>query len=113
MFMFYGQIVLSTMPPKHKAQNPPKDAKLVKKGCQMKIEDSSSYKDNDDITKENSTGKNKGGDREEKNVCSSMKMETSSPDLLDENQNTNKADFPNLELNQLLQKYQSSTFRVQ
>ena len=56
------------------------------------------------------TGKNNNGESEEKKVCLIVKFEYSSPDLLDENKDTNIAEYLNIFLNQLLQKKQKALF---
>jgi hypothetical protein len=94
------------MAPKRKALNPPKNTKLVKKGCKMKMDDSSSWKE-DDTQEKYSKGKNNNCDMEEKQDYLSIKMEMDSPYLFDENKKTNVTDFSNLALNQLLKKKQN------
>jgi hypothetical protein len=53
------------MAPKHKAKNLPKDAKLVKKRYQIKMEDSSSFKE-DDKKENNIKGKIYSVDNDQK-----------------------------------------------
>ena len=88
---------------KRKVQNPPKDAKQVKKGCQGKMEGTSSFKE-DDKTEKISKGESNCSDRDEKKIFSPVKMEALSPELLKENQSNKKPEGPSLELNNLLQK---------
>src|SRR5687767_699553 len=92
------------MAPKRKAQLVLKDAKLVKKCPDMKKEQILSDKESDDKSDKKRKGKTDICIKEEKIFCSSLKKETLSPELLDENQNNIKADVPNIELNQLLLK---------
>src|SRR5688572_32734108 len=89
---------------KRKAQNPLKDAKLVKKSPKMKNEEFLPDKESDDIVDKKNSGKNDICIKVEKEDNSNLKKEALSPELLDEDQNITKADFPNIELNQLLQK---------
>jgi hypothetical protein len=91
------------MAPKRKTQIPPKDAKLIKKSCKVKMDDSSFGKDNNSTGKINK-GKNNVVDNEEKKDRPCVKFEYFSPDLLDENQGKKNVDQPNIHLNQLLQK---------
>ena len=77
----------------------------------MKVEDSTSWKEADDLRGKNNTGKSNIDDKEEKKGCSNMKLEPVTPELFDENCNTNKTEFPNLELNQLLQQKSKSSFQ--
>ena len=91
------------MGPKRKASIPPKDAKVAKKGIQMRQEESTFQKQDYNISEKNIKGKNKIYDREDNNHCQPVKIENLSPELLDENHNTNKAECQNLELNRLLQ----------
>jgi hypothetical protein len=91
------------MAPKRKTQIPPKDAKLIKKSCKVKVDDSSFGKDDDSTGKINK-GKNNIVDNEEKKDRPCVKFEYFSPDLLDENQGKKNEEQPNIYLNQLLQK---------
>jgi hypothetical protein len=92
------------MAPKRKAQNPLKDGKLVKKCFKMKKEDCTPVNPSEDTVDKKSTGKNDFLNNEQEKDHLSLKKEILSSDLLDENQNTTKTEFPNIELNQLLQK---------
>ena len=91
------------MGPKRKAHNQPKNARVPKKGNQMKTEDSASWKELYNVPKKCTTSKKKCNHSEEDNLCQSLKIENLSPELLDENKKTNKAELPCLELNRLLQ----------
>src|SRR5688572_7240105 len=99
------------MAPKRKAQNSPKDVKLVKKGLKMKTFNTSSWKEEYNIPEKNSAGKNNNDDEEEKKICPSVKFEYFSPELLDENKNINKSECPNIQLNLLLQKKTKNNFQ--
>ena len=92
------------MAPKHKAQNPIKDTKADKKRDQKKKENSTFCKEEDRTTKSNSEGKNNIDTKVETKVITSLKRETLFPEYSDENLNSNKAEFPNLQLNKLIQK---------
>src|SRR5688500_2679856 len=100
--MFYSQKYLSTMPFKHKTQNPSKDAKVIKKNCKVKTDESSSWKDKDSKTGKINTGKTDISDNEEKKVCPHVNFEYFSPDLVDEKNDNNNPVHPNIHLNQLL-----------
>ena len=89
------------MAPKRKSKNSPKDVRICKN---MKMEESSSWIDEDDKIEKHSAGKNNNDKFYDKKLCPNLKVESVSPELLDENQMTNKAEFPNLQLNQLLEK---------
>src|SRR5687767_10476438 len=88
---------------KRKALHSPKDAKNGKKGNQMKKEDSASWKEQYNIPEIINRGKNKSDDCMEDDVSPSVKIETLSPELLDENKKFKKEELPNMELNRLLQ----------
>ena len=78
------------MAPKCKVQNPPKDTKLVKKRIFTKRDDASSIKKEDNISDKKCKGKDNTYDLDENKLCSSIKTETISPELLEENHNINK-----------------------
>jgi len=92
------------MPPKRKTQNPPKDAKLIKKACKVNKDESSSFKDEDYVTGTINTGKNTISEIEEKKVCPRVKFDYFPPALKEENKDTNSTEHPNIHLNLLLQK---------
>src|SRR5688500_15443852 len=88
---------------KCKAQTSTKDARATKKGNQMKKEDSQSWKEQYNVPEINNKGENTSDDCNKKFAFQSVKIETLSPELLDENQKYKKAELPNMELNRLFQ----------
>jgi hypothetical protein len=70
----------------------------------VKKEDCTPVNPSEDTVDKKSTGKNDFLNNEQEKDHLSLKKEILSSDLLDENQNTTKTEFPNIELNQLLQK---------
>src|SRR5687767_6561076 len=88
---------------KHKAQTSTKDARPTKKGNELKKENSESWKEQYNVPDNNHKGKNTSDDCNKNFACQSVKIETLSPELLDENQKVKKEELPNMELNRLLQ----------
>ena len=100
------------MAPKRKVLNSFKNEKPVKKRLQIRDENSLSEVEEDDTKNKLQEGKNFNNALEDKKLYgSASKKENVSPHLIDENQKSEKGEFPILELNQLLQKKSRINFQ--
>ena len=91
------------MPPKRKATSPPSGGKQMKKRNQSEKENHPAVTDDEGIDRPK-TGKIKDCNKNEEKGFMTFKGKIESPELLDEKDKKKDADFPNLELNQLLQQ---------
>ena len=86
---------------------------MEKKRCNTEKDDCPTLKAGDDLRKMQQEGKIvKSNINNKESFCSNFKKKSFSPNLLDENHNNSKGEFPILELNQLLQENPGSTFRA-
>ena len=92
------------MATKRKAQNKFKDTKAVKKRDQMRKDDSTSCKKEEGSTKYINWGKKNNENKGETKVMASLKRETFNSECSEDNQNNKRSEFPNLQLNKLIQK---------
>ena len=91
------------MPPKRKVQNLSAGEKSAQKKSRKSTNSPASETCENGGTGTNKVGKNKFSKETEKFVGPKVKMETLSPELVEETKSINEAESPNMILNQLLQ----------
>src|SRR5688500_2531233 len=92
------------MPPKHKASGPPKVGKQGKKGNQNMKECIPALSEDEGVEKTNFQSEIICDKSNKKTAFCRFKKETTSPELVDKNNNIKTAAFPNFALNQYLQQ---------